>query len=62
MDNYERDLTPEEEDALAAQMEAERLPYEIAAAQARDLYFGFAEADDALDHAEQAQTQTPAPA
>ena len=43
IDNYERDLTPEEEDALAAQMEEERRPYEEAAARARDLYFGFAD-------------------
>ncbi|MDI1296735.1 MAG: hypothetical protein PSY12_12780 [bacterium] len=42
IDDYERDLTAEEEDALAARDEAERLPFEQAAAQARDAYFGFA--------------------
>ncbi|WP_420145230.1 hypothetical protein [Sphingobium sp.] len=47
IDDYERDLTPQEEDALAAQMEAERRPYEEAAARARDIFFGFAD-DEAM--------------
>lgn len=42
VDDYERDLTPEEEEALAIRDEAERRPYEEAAARARDLFFGFA--------------------
>ena len=40
IDNYERDLTPEEEDALTAQQAEERQPYEDAAARARDAFFG----------------------
>lgn len=41
IDDYERDLTPDEEEALAVQQEAENRPYAQAAAQARDLFFGF---------------------
>ncbi|HUD92747.1 hypothetical protein [Sphingobium sp.] len=41
VDDYERDLTPQEEEALAIRDEAERRPYEDAAARARDVYFGF---------------------
>ncbi|WP_394439274.1 hypothetical protein ACGGKE_00950 [Sphingobium naphthae] len=42
IDDYERDLTPEEDAALAQRDEEERRPYEDAAARARDAYFGFA--------------------
>ena len=42
IDDYERDLTRQEEEALAIRDEAERRPYEDAAARARDLFFGFA--------------------
>lgn len=42
IDAYERDLTPEESEALAALEEAQRRPYEAAAARARDAFFGFA--------------------
>lgn len=41
IDGYERDLTPQESEALAALDEAQRRPYEIAAALARDAFFGF---------------------
>ncbi|WP_088185452.1 hypothetical protein [Sphingobium sp. Z007] len=47
VDDYERDLTEAEEDALAAQQEAERRPYEQAASRARDDFFGFVLAQDA---------------
>ena len=42
IDDYERDLTAEEDAALAQRDEEERRPYEDAAARARDAYFGFA--------------------
>ncbi|GFZ82242.1 MULTISPECIES: hypothetical protein [Sphingobium] len=42
IDAYERDLTMAEEQALALRAEAERRPYEHAAARARDAFFGFA--------------------
>ncbi|HKY81759.1 MAG TPA: hypothetical protein VJM09_09850 [Sphingobium sp.] len=42
IDDYERDLTPEEEDALAQLEAARRRPFEDAAARARDAFFGFA--------------------
>lgn len=42
-DDYERDLTPEEEEALALRDEEEHRPYAEAAARARDAYFGFAQ-------------------
>lgn len=42
IDFYERDLTPEEEDAFAAREELRLRPYEVAAIEARDRYFGFA--------------------
>ncbi|APL96305.1 hypothetical protein EWH08_07350 [Sphingobium indicum] len=42
IDAYERDLTTAEEQALALRVEAERRPYEHAAARARDTFFGFA--------------------
>lgn len=45
IDGYERDLTPQEEEALAARDAAERRPYEDAAARARDVFFGFATGD-----------------
>jgi hypothetical protein len=41
IDDYERDLTPQEEDAFAAREEAEHRPYEDAAIDARDRFFGF---------------------
>ncbi|KQN04722.1 hypothetical protein ASE85_06915 [Sphingobium sp. Leaf26] len=41
IDDYERDLTPDEEEEMDAQHEVWRRPYEAAAAQARDDYFGF---------------------
>ncbi|WP_062792042.1 hypothetical protein [Sphingobium chlorophenolicum] len=41
IDDYERDLTAQEEEALAIREEAERIPYEHAAARARDAFFGF---------------------
>ncbi|GLV20484.1 hypothetical protein TomMM35A_03440 [Sphingobium sp. TomMM35A] len=41
IDGYERDLTPRESEALAALEEAQRRPYEAAAALARDAFFGF---------------------
>lgn len=44
IDAYERDLTPEEEDAVNARVAADRRPYEEAAARARDAYFGTAQA------------------
>ncbi|ANI78648.1 MULTISPECIES: hypothetical protein [Sphingobium] len=45
IDGYERDLTPQEEDALAARQALQRRPYEDAAARARDVFFGFAALD-----------------
>ena len=59
IDDYERDLTEEEDAALAQRDEEERRPYEDAAARARDAYFGFApggftgrmDLDDAIDPA-----------
>ncbi len=42
IDYYERALTPQESEALAALAEAQRRPYEDAAALARDAFFGFA--------------------
>ncbi|WIW89007.1 hypothetical protein K3M67_03225 [Sphingobium sp. V4] len=42
-DDYERDLTPQEEEALALRDEEEHRPYAEAAARARDAYFGFAQ-------------------
>ena len=45
IDNYERDLSDAEETALHARMEAERQPYEDAAARARDAYFSRDPAD-----------------
>lgn len=42
IDAYERDLTPQESEALAALDAAQRRPYEDAAARARDAFFGFA--------------------
>ncbi|MCI4588734.1 hypothetical protein MOK15_01250 [Sphingobium sp. BYY-5] len=47
VDDYERDLTPEEEAAVALHEEAERRPYEDAAARARDVFFGFAGEEEA---------------
>lgn len=41
IDAYERDLSPQEEEALAARDAAQRRPYEDAAARARDVFFGF---------------------
>lgn len=42
IDYYERDLTPQETEALEALLAEERRPYEHAAARARDEFFGFA--------------------
>ncbi|NIJ15157.1 hypothetical protein [Sphingobium vermicomposti] len=42
IDFYERDLTPQESEALIALANAQRRPYEDAAAFARDAFFGFA--------------------
>ena len=42
MDDYDRDLTPDEQAALEAEHAAWLQPYEMAAARARDAYFGFA--------------------
>ena len=47
IDAYERDLTPQESEALAALEEAQRRPYEAAAALARDAFFGFAALEEA---------------
>ena len=47
IDAYERDLTPLESEALAALEEAQRRPYEAAAALARDAFFGFAALEEA---------------
>lgn len=47
IDGYERDLTPQESEALAALEEAQRRPYEAAAAVARDAFFGFAALEEA---------------
>ena len=47
IDAYERDLTMAEEEALAIRMEAQRRPYEHAAARARDVFFGLAALDSA---------------
>jgi hypothetical protein len=47
IDDYERDLTPEEEEGLAIQQAADRLPYEQAAARERDLFFGLVTGDEA---------------
>ncbi|MEK7343907.1 MAG: hypothetical protein AABZ73_08805 [Pseudomonadota bacterium] len=41
IDYYDRDLTAAEEQAMAERQEAERRPYEEAAARARDAFFGF---------------------
>ncbi|WP_370310105.1 hypothetical protein [Sphingobium abikonense] len=55
-DDYQRELTIAEEQAVARQLEAEYLPYKEAAIRARDAYFGFdaaaADADDAPDPAD----------
>lgn len=49
-DDYQRELTIDEEQAVARQLEAEYLPYKEAAIRARDAYFGFdAAAPDAHD-------------
>ncbi|NWK98199.1 hypothetical protein DM806_21540 [Sphingobium lactosutens] len=50
IDDYERDLTPQEEEALAIRDKAERRPYEDAAARARDAFFGFVTASGAAAH------------
>lgn len=42
IDAYERDLTAQEEEALAVRDAQQRRPYEDAAARARDVFFGFA--------------------
>lgn len=42
IDGYERDLTPQEEDAFAAREAIRRRPFEQAAARARDAFFGVA--------------------
>ena len=47
IDAYERDLTPQESEALALLAEAQRRPYEAAAALARDAFFGFAALEEA---------------
>lgn len=51
-----RELTIDEEQAVARQLEAEYLPYKEAAIRARDAYFGFdvaaADAGDAPDPAD----------
>lgn len=47
IDAYERDLTPQESEALAALEEAQRRPYEAAAAMARDAFFGFTALEEA---------------
>ena len=39
--DYERNLTPEEEAVQFARDEAERALYAVAAAKARDAFFGF---------------------
>lgn len=55
-DDYQRELTIDEEQAVARQLEAEYLPYKEAAIRARDAYFGFdaaaADAGDAPDPAD----------
>lgn len=48
VDDYDRDLTPEEQAALEAEHAAWLQPYEMAAARARDTYFGFARKGDGL--------------
>ena len=47
IDGYERDLTPQESEALSLLEEAQRRPYEAAAALARDAFFGFAALEEA---------------
>ncbi|WP_327753391.1 hypothetical protein VVT58_08485 [Sphingobium sp. SJ10-10] len=47
IDAYERDLSPQEEEALAAWDAQQRRPYQDAAARARDVFFGFAALEDA---------------
>lgn len=47
IDAYERALTPQESEALSALEEAQRRPYEAAAARARDAFFGFAALEEA---------------
>jgi hypothetical protein len=46
VDDYERDLTPDELAALEAEHAAWLQPYEMAAARARDVYFRFARKND----------------
>ena len=57
-DDYQRELTMDEEQAVVRQLEAEYLPYKEAAIRARDAYFGFdaaaAGCDNAADSAEPA--------
>ena len=57
-DDYQRELTIDEEQAVARQLEAEYRPYKEAAIRARDIYFGFDAAaagrDNAADSAEPA--------
>ena len=47
IDAYERALTPQESEALALLAEAQRRPYEAAAALARDAFFGFRALEEA---------------
>ncbi|MBB4150585.1 hypothetical protein [Sphingobium scionense] len=47
IDDYDRALTPAEEVAYAAELEAQARPYEDAATRARDARFGFAPGSDA---------------
>ncbi|MCP1468671.1 hypothetical protein J3E64_000338 [Sphingobium sp. OAS761] len=47
IDCYERDLTTQEQQALAAIAAVQRRPYEDAAARARDAFFGFAALEQA---------------
>ena len=47
IDAYERALTPQESEALSALEEAQRRPYEAAAARARDAFFGFTALEEA---------------
>jgi hypothetical protein len=47
IDDYDRALTPAEEVAYAAELEAQARPYEEAATRARDARFGFAPGSDA---------------
>ncbi|SEK01795.1 hypothetical protein SAMN05518849_12738 [Sphingobium sp. AP50] len=57
IDGYVRGLSPKEEQALEAMIAEDRRPYEEAAAQARDLFFGFLRKEDILPEAADVTTK-----